>query len=381
MTPHDVIVLGLGGMGSAAAYQLASRGRRVLGLDAFERGHARGSSHGRTRIIRQAYYEAPEYVPLVQRAYQLWRELEVESGRGLLRITGGLNVGRPDGALVAGALASARQHGLPYEYLEPTVVAERFPAFRLTDDLVAVHEPEAGILEPEACVGVHLDLAARHGADLRHGERARGWSVDGSGVRVDTDRGAYTAERLVIAAGPWASELLADLQLPLAVQRVVNVHFEPIRPELFGPDRCPVHIWEIPEGQYYGIPALPEQGVKFGRHDAGEICNPHTIRRDVDAEEIEALRTVLDRYLPGAAGDVKWTLTCMYTNTPDRHFVIDRHPRHDQVVYACGFSGHGFKFASVVGETLADLATAGETRHPIAFLSAGRLDSSVVTIP
>ena len=381
MNSYDVIVIGLGGMGSAAAYHLARRRRRVLGLDAHPRGHTQGSSHGRSRIIREAYYEAPDYVPLVRRAYALWRELEAESGRSLLTITGGLNVGQADGEFVRGALASARQHGLAHESLTPEEVAARFPAFRLTDALVAVYEPNAGFLAPEDCVGAHLDLAARHGAELRHAEPARAWSADGGEVRVETDRGAYAGERLVIAAGPWADEQLADLNLPLSVQRVVNVHFEPTRPELFGPDRCPVHIWEVPEGHYYGIPALPDQGVKFGRHDLGEICTPHTIRREVDPEEIEALRAVLDRYLPGAAGAVKWTLTCMYTNTPDRHFVIDRHPCHERVVYACGFSGHGFKFSSAIGEILADLALDGGTRHPIAFLSAARLQSSIVTNP
>jgi sarcosine oxidase len=369
---YDLIVLGLGGMGSAAAYQLARRGQRVLGLDAHPRGHTLGSSHGRSRIIREAYYEAPEYVPLVRRAYALWRDLESEAGRELLAITGGLNIDRPDGELVVGALESARRHGLSHEYLTSAEVGARFPGFRLTDDLVAVYEPNAGILHADACVGTHLEQAARHGADLRHGEPARRWAVDGAGVRVETDLGTYTAARLVIAAGPWASEVLSDLGLPLAVQRVVNVHFQPSRPELFAPDRCPVFICKLPEGQYYGLPSLPGHGLKFGRHDGGQTCTPHTIRREVDSAEIESLRAVLDRYAPGASGPVNSTLTCMYTNTPDLHFVIDRHPRHDQVVYACGFSGHGFKFASVVGEVLADLAVDGVTRHPIGFLSAAR---------
>ncbi|HEV8638249.1 MAG TPA: N-methyl-L-tryptophan oxidase [Chloroflexota bacterium] len=369
---YDAIVVGLGAMGSAAAYHLARRGHRVLGLDAHERGHALGSSHGRSRIIREAYYEAPEYVPLVRRAYALWRELEAEAGRALLRITGGLTVGPGESELVAGALASARRHDLPYERLTAADVNARFPGFRLTEDLVAVFEPNAGILAPEACVGAHLDLAARHGAVLRHGEGVRGWAADGGGVRVETEAASYAAERLVITAGPWASEVLGDLRLPLAVQRVVNVHFEPIDPEPFGADRCPVYLWLVPEGQYYGFPALPGQGVKFGRHDAGEVCTPRTIRRQVDPAEVEALRAVLNRYMPGAGGAVKWTLTCMYTNTPDRHFVIDRHPGQANVAIGCGFSGHGFKFASAVGEVLADLAAGREPRHSIAFLSSGR---------
>jgi sarcosine oxidase len=369
---YDAIVVGLGVMGSAAAYHLARRGQRVLGLDAHERGHALGSSHGRSRIIRQAYYEAPEYVPLVQRAYALWRELEAESGRSLLRITGGLTVGPEGSELVEGALASARRHGLAHERLTADEVGRRFPAFRLSDDLVAVLEPEAGILAPEACVGAHLDLAARHGAVLRHGEAAGRWRADGGGVRVESAAGDYAAERLVITPGPWASELLGDLGLPLEVQRVVNAHFEPTDPAPFGADRCPVYLWLVPEGQYYGFPALPGEGVKFGRHDVDEPCTPRTVRRRVEPSEVDGLRAVLNRYMPGAGGAVKWTLTCMYTNTPDRHFVIDRHPGHASVAIGCGFSGHGFKFASAVGELLADLAMGRETRQPIGFLSAGR---------
>ncbi len=372
---YDVIVLGLGGMGSAAAYHLARRGARVLGLDAYPRGHALGSSHGKSRIIRQAYFEAPEYVPLLLHAYALWQELEQESGRSLLRITGGLNVGLPTGELVAGALASARQHGLPHEYLTAAEVNARFPGFRLPDGFAALYEPLAGILVPEECTAAHLDLAARHGAELHHSEPARRWSVDGTGVRVETDLDTYTSARLVITPGPWAPEVLADLVLPLTVQRVVNVHFEPAQPDLFTAERFPVYLWEVPEGFYYGFPALPEQGIKFGRHDVDEPCTPQTIRREVTPVEVEALRSVLERYMPGAAAAVKWALTCMYTNTPDRHFVIDRHPRYPQVTIACGFSGHGFKFASVVGEIMADLALDGTTRHPIGFLSLRRFAS------
>jgi sarcosine oxidase len=370
---YDAIVLGLGAMGSATAYHLARRGARVLGLDAYPRGHTQGSSHGRSRIIREAYFEAPEYVPLVQRAYQLWRELEAESGQALLTLTGGLNLGAPDSDLVTGALASARQHQLPYEYLTAAEVTARFPGFRPPAGAVAVYEPNAGILAPEACVSAHLDLAARHGATLRYAEPVRQWAADGAGVRVDTAQGAYWAARLAIAAGPWTSDVLADLGLPLTVQRIVNVHFAPEQPEHFAPDRCPIYILSAPEGEYYGFPALPGQGVKFGRHDTGETCTPATIRRTVDEDEVAALRAVLDCYLPGAGGAVLWTLTCMYTNTPDRHFIIDRHPAHGQVVFGCGFSGHGFKFSSVIGEALADLALDGASRRPIDFLSAARV--------
>ncbi|HEU5330784.1 MAG TPA: FAD-dependent oxidoreductase, partial [Thermomicrobiales bacterium] len=209
-------------------------------------------------------------------------------------------------------------------------------------------------------------------AVLQFNEPVRHWSADGAGVRVDTAQGTYQAARLVIAAGPWSAAVLAGLGLPLTVQRIVNVHFAPAEPDRFAPGRCPIYILSVLEGEYYGFPALPGQGVKFGRHDTGEVCTPATIRRMVDEGEVAALRAVLDRYLPGAGGDALWTLTCMYTNTPDRHFILDRHPAHEQVVYGCGFSGHGFKFSSVIGEILADLALDGATKHPIGFLSATR---------
>ncbi len=371
--PYDAIVLGLGAMGSATAYHLARHGRRVLGLDANARRHHNGSSHGTSRIIREAYAEAPEYVPLVRRAYALWRDLEAQSGRSLLRVTGGLNVGPPGGEIAGGALASARLHGLPHEVLDSHKVAARFPGFELSADLMAVFEPNAGILDPDACVEAHLDLAARHGAELHHSEPVIRWAPDGEGIRVETTTATYRADRLVVTAGPWAGQALAALGLPLEVWRMYNVYFEPTRPELFSPERCPIYILDVPEGMYYGFPALPGDGLKFGRHDLGEACTPETARREVTGDEVEALRSVLDRYLPGAAGAVKRTLTCLYTLTPDRNFILDRHPKHGQVAYGCGFSGHGFKFASVIGEILADLAIDGSTMHPIDFLSASRL--------
>jgi sarcosine oxidase len=367
----DVIALGLGAMGSAAAYHLARRGHRVLGLDRFERGHTYGSSHGKSRIIRQAYYQAPYYVPMAKRSYELWRELETDSGRSLLTITGGLNIGTADGRMVGGALASARSYGLHHELLSPNELAERFPGFRLSDDLVALYEPEAGYLQPEESVFAQLDLAASHGADLRHGEAARSWSVDGDGVRVETARGSYAADYLVLAAGPWTSKLLQGLDLPLEVVRIVNVHFEPATPERFLPDRCPVHLWLVPEGHFYGFPHIPGQGLKLGRH-WGEVVDPDAIRRDAGEAELDPFWRLLTRYMPGSAGKVIETLTCLYTNTPDQDFIIDWHPEHRQVLCCCGFSGHGFKFAPAIGELLADLIERREPHVPTDFMSIDR---------
>jgi sarcosine oxidase len=369
---YEVIVVGLGGMGSATAYHLARRGRRVLGLDAFARGHRNGSSHGRSRGIREAYGESPAYVPLVRRAYALWRELEAETGQRLLTITGGIGIGPAAPDFGANQKAAAAQYGMTIEELTADEIMARWPGFRLPDGYVGIYDPRTGFLLPEPCVAAHLDLAAKHGAALHHGEAARGWSADGAGVRVETAAAAYTADALVITAGPWAGEFLAGLHLPLEPWRMYNVYFAPTRPDLFGPGRFPVYGIRGPEGSYYGVPMLPGDGLKIGRHDRGEVCTPETARRTIEPEEIAQMRTVLDTYMPGATGAVLAATTCLYTMTPDGHFIIDRHPEHARVVYAAGFSGHGFKFSAAVGEVLADLATDGATRHPIGFLSASR---------
>lgn len=371
-TSSDVIVLGLGAMGSAAALHLAQRGQRVLGLDAYERGHAKGASHGHNRIIRQAYHEAPDYVPLIKRASVLWRELEAETERRLLFVNGGLIIGKPDGRTVLGTKRSGELYGLPYEELTPADVAARYPGFRLSDDLVAVLEPNAGFVLADEGVAAQLDLATRHGADLHHGEPVLNWAADGTGVRVETAHGTYRADRLVIAAGPWSGRVLADLGLPLTVQRVVNVHFSPIEPDLYDVRTCPIYSLLVDEGHYYGIPGPADVGIKIGRHDSLPTCDPETVNRTVAPDEIAMLRRVLERYLPGAAGEVLTPLTCLYTMTPDKHFIVDHHPAHSQITIACGFSGHGYKFAPVIGEILADLTLNGQTDHPIGFLAASR---------
>lgn len=371
---YDSIVVGLGGIGSAAAYHLARRGKRVLGIEAFEQNHANGSSHGEHRIIREAYFEDPHYVPLIKRAYTLWSELESESGRDLLRITGGLLLGDEQSDVVVGSIESARQHNLEYELLTSQQVADRFPGFRLADDQVAVFEPNAGYLRPEECVTAHLDGARQRGADLRFNEPVLSWDSGDAGVRVTTEQAVYEADNLVIAAGPWAGELLGDLELPLTVIRIVNAHFDSTSDETFDESHCPIYIFKVPEGQYYGFPHIAGSGLKLGRHDRIEPTTARTINRDIEAWEVEELRDLLDRYMPGASGEVLKTLTCMYTMTPDENFILDVHRNHPNVAYGCGFSGHGYKFASVIGEILADLASDGSTDHPIEFLSAGRFD-------
>jgi len=362
-TTFDVIVVGLGAMGSAAAYHLARQGRRVLGLDRFSPPHALGSSHGQTRIIREAYFEDPRYVPLVQRAYELWTALEREAERRLLLETGGLMIGRPDSTVVRGARRSAETHGLRHELLAAAEVRRRFPALRPDDDMVAVWEPRAGILIPEACVAAHLAMARRHGATLRVDEPVLRWEPDGGGVRVASAQGVYAAGQLVLSAGSWLTSLLPDLALPLTVERQPLYWFEACRNAAhFAPERLPIHLWEhAPQRYLYGFPDLGD-GVKVARHHEGRLTDPDAVDREVHAEEVEAMRGLVRRYVPDADGPLRSAAVCLYTNTPDDHFLIDRHPAHEQVVVASPCSGHGFKFASAIGEALAELLSEGRTR-------------------
>lgn len=374
MPTADVIVMGLGAMGSAAAYHLARRGVRVVGIEQYTPAHDRGSSHGRSRIIREAYFEHPDYVPLIQRAYELWRDLEAEAGERLLVMTGGLMIGPEDGVLVQGALTSARTHRLPHELIGAEEVRRRFPPFRLQPATVAVAEPNAGVLFPEACVRAHLDGASAAGAVLHFEEAVRRWTASADRVEVMTSKGTYTAAGLILTAGPWAPEVLRDLGLPLQVERNVMYWFAPLRHgEAFAPERFPIYICEYrKDAFFYGFPALPAGSVKVAHHHSGEVCAPDTIRRVVDADEVARMQALLAAHLPDAGGQLRQTATCMYTNTPDGHFIIDRHPEWKTVTIACGFSGHGFKFASVVGEVLADLALDGRTRHRIDLFQLAR---------
>ncbi|WP_432985532.1 N-methyl-L-tryptophan oxidase [Dactylosporangium sp. CA-233914] len=367
MTQYDVIVAGLGGMGSSAAHHLAARGHKVLGLERFGAAHEQGSSHGGSRITRQTYFEGADYVPLVLRSYELWQRLERDSGQRLLTITGGLMMGAPGRTTVAGSRASAEQWGLPHEMLDAGAVSRRFPLFTPRDDEVALFEPNAGVLRPEAAVEANLALAARHGADLRFHEPVDAWAEHAGHVSVRTASGTYEAGQLVVCPGAWAPQLLPDLGVPLVVERQVQFWFRP-EGDVRDFERLPIFIWEGPEGlQVYGFPALdgPEGGVKVAFYRRGEVTTPQTIDRGIRDEEIAFIADYLRTRVPRAAKTFIRAKTCLYTNTPDEHFVIARHPGLRRVTIACGFSGHGFKFTPVVGEILADLATTGATAHPI----------------
>ena len=360
-------------MGSAAVYHLAKAGKRVLGLDRFQPPHSFGSSHGQTRIIREAYFEHPLYVPLVQRAYQLWADLECKTGRQLFLQTGGLMIGPLDGVLVSGARRSAQEHRLAHQFLSASELRQRFPGFRPADGMVAVWEPRAGILFPELAVRTHLELAAQHGAALQLNELVLRWEPDGDGVRVFTKLNAYHSRSLLLSAGPWINSLLPDLNLPLSVERQVLCWFQPrSNPERFEPQRCPVYLWQYgPDSFFYGFPDLGH-GVKAAVHHQGQFTEPDLVDREVAQGETEAVRDVLARFLPDAAGRLKSAAVCMYTNTPDEHFILGHHPLHRQVIIASPCSGHGFKFSPVIGEVAAGLIDGKPPRFDLSLFRPDR---------
>jgi sarcosine oxidase len=369
---YDAIVVGLGAMGAAATYQLARRGMRVLGIDAFELGHVNGSSHGHHRLIRRSS-QSDDWQALIDRSFDLWREIEQESGETLLTITGEVSLGYQRAGREYRRFEDDPGAGGAREILDAAALAERFPGFRLYDDMLATWEAEAGFLRPERAIAAQLRLAERHGAELLRPAEVTGWSGRDGNVKVTTERGEYEAERLILTPGPWAAELLSDLDLPLRVVRIVNAYFQPERPDLWTLEHgAPDFLLSVPEGAFYGMPAMGNVGLKIGRHDNGEPTTARTIRREIDMSEVDELRKTLDRYMPGAAGPVLQTVTCMYTMTPDEAFIVERHPGHTSVIYGCGFSGTGFKYSCAIGEALADLATDAATRVNLGFLSSSR---------
>jgi sarcosine oxidase len=367
-----VVVLGLGGMGSAAAAHLAGRGAEVVAVEQFPVAHDRGSSHGESRIIRQAYFEDPAYVPLLLRAYELWEDLEREDP-GIFRLTGGLFLGRPETGAVSGSLASAREHGLPHQVLDAAEIRRRFPAFAPEDDEIAVFEERSGFVRPERTVLAHWRRAQYAGAELWGGGPALGWGADERGVRVETPGGTVEADRLVVTPGAWAPTLLADMGLPLAVTRQTVCWFRPTDAAAYALGTHPVFVWERPGLSPYGFPCLDDDGgVKIGLHHRGRPTDPDAVDRTVTAEEAAEVADLVRPLLPALPGTFLRAITCLYTSTPDHDFVVGIHPGHDNVAVACGCSGHGFKFVPVLGEILADLALDGSTRHPIALFDPTR---------
>lgn len=371
---YDVIVAGVGGMGSAACYHLAARGLRVLGLERLDIPNAFGSSHGQTRIIRLAYAEHPSYVPLLRRAYALWHEMGERADERLLYTTGGIDAGPEGDGLFEGSLASCLEHGIPHEVLDGAEINRRFPGYRLPTDQLCLYQRDAGFVLPERSVVVHVTGAQALGAEIRAREPVTEWQpVAGGGVRVSTARGQYEAGALVLSSGAWIGAMAPALA-PLAVpERQVLGWFQPEDPDLFGPDRFPVGNLAFEEGRYYLLPVWNTPGLKVGLYNhLGERGDPDTLPRIATAEDEAVLRRCISRYFPGADGPVMALSTCLFTNTPDEHFIIDTLPDPPEVLVVSACSGHGFKFVPVVGEIVADLLTTGRSRFDLSMFRLGR---------
>lgn len=373
MPHYDAIVLGLGGVGSAALYHAARRGRRVLGLDRFPAGHDRGSSHGETRIIRQAYFEHADYVPLLLRAYELWDGLQRQAKEALFHQVGLLQVGPPEGCVVRGVLEAARQHRLAVESLTASEVERRFSGIRVPPGQVGALEPKAGYLKVERCVLTHLAAARAAGAEAIHGAQIHGWETTPTGLRVRTSEGEFTAAHLIIAAGAWAGDLLGEMNSPpLRVLRKHVYWYGGNGPEYREASGFPTFLFELPQGVFYGFPEIGG-GLKVAEHSGGvEISDPLHDPRLPDAADETRVREFLARCLPAVGTTQIKHSVCFYTMSPDENFIVDCHPASERVVFAAGLSGHGFKFTSVLGEALAALSLDGGTSLPIEFLSLQR---------
>lgn len=374
---YDTIVLGLGGMGAATAWHLARRGQRVLGLEQFPFGHDRGSSHGESRIIRQAYFEHPDYVPLLKRAYDYWNELDGENGFETISLCGMFMAGKSDAAVISGTRHAAATHGLPLEEVSASDARSRFPNLRADPEMDILFDPLGGYLCVENCVDGHLLGARTAGADLRHLEEVLSWRRDGDGVCVTTVKGEHRASALVICAGPWTSGLLTELHLPLAAHRVAMAWFQP-ETDIHDVDHgAPVFGMETDEGFFYGFPCIGRDGVKVALHQPGSLLNdPDEVDRTVSEDDVKGIQDFASRHLVDLQLD-PWTgKTCIYTMTPDEHFIVDRHPHHENVFIAAGFSGHGFKFTPVIGAIMADYCISGKTEEPADFLGLGRFGIS-----
>ena len=364
---YDVIVAGVGAHGSATCYQLALRGQRVLGLERFYIPNTMGSSNGVTRIIRLAYFEGPDYVPMLRRALALWHETGARFGEPLMVTTGGIDASPEGGRIFEGALESCRVHDLPHEVLTGAEINTRFPGFHIPPTHRAVFEKDAGFVLSERAIVAHVMLAQAAGAEIHARERVLEWApIAGGGVRVTTDRGTYEAGRLILSTGAWMSDLLPMLR-PLAIpERQVMGWFQPSDPAKFMPDKFPVTLLEVDEGMYYLLPSYGIPGLKLGRdHHLHESGPAETMSREITPDDEQALRWCLAAHFPEANGPAMTLRSCMFTRTPDDHFIVDTLPGHPEVIVASPCSGHGYKFASVMGEILADLATTGAAKFAL----------------
>jgi sarcosine oxidase len=361
-------------MGSAALAHLAVRGKRVIGFERFSPAHAMGSSHGDSRMIRRPQPIDARYVPLVLRAYELWRDLEAATGVTLLRITGGLFLGRPQTKVFSGAVTSVREHEIPHEIMDAPELRRRFPALAIRDDELALFDPEAGIVFPESGILAHLQYAIRHGAEARFGTPVRTWTPTPEGVRVTTAAEEIVeADHLVIAAGAWFGDVCAELGFPLQVERNV-MHYFAAKDASAEPmlEALPVYIVERDEGRIYGFPSIHGHGLKAAFYRSQHFVSPETVERTVNPSESLVLRSFMEEFIPSAAGALLRSRVCLYTLTPNEDFILGPHPLHPQIILAGAFSGHGYKFCGVVGEIIANLITHGSTPHPIALFDPRR---------
>lgn len=370
---YDVIVVGVGGMGSATCYQLAKRGVQVLGLEQFDIPHHQGSSHGHTRIIRLAYYEGASYIPLLRRAYQLWSEIEQVSGEQIFHKTGSLDIGPPDSTIFTGSLQSCLAYDIPHEVLTGSELNKRFPAYQIPTDYRALYQPDGGFLLPQKATVAFVEAAQKYGADIRAREKVMHWEATKNGVSVQTNKGIYEATSLVFAGGAWAGQLLPILTNLAIPERQVLAWIQPKQPALFTPENFPVFILQLEEDHYYGFPIFGIPGFKYGKFNhLEEKGTPESFDWNPNSKDEKVLRKLVEKVFPMGNGPTMSLKTCMFTNSPDRHFILDVHPDYPQVSFAAGFSGHGYKFASVIGEIMADLALEGKTELPISPFKVSR---------
>jgi sarcosine oxidase len=378
MREFDAVVVGLGAMGSAITYQLATHGIKVLGLEKFSLNHTNGSSHGKTRIIRTSYFHNPYYVPLAKRAFELWSTVQSESGRNLITMTGAILYGLPDSTLISGGVTSSKKHNLAYEILDSQEAANRFPMFQADDDEVAFYEAGGGILFPEECIQAHATLAEKSGAELHFNEPEIRWHNRDGRVEVKTGNESYNANYLILSPGAWLTALVPELRLPLQTERQVVFWFKPpVNQEIFSPSRMPVYVWQM-KGEkyyYYGVPDVGG-GVKAAKDHDGELTPPDHVRREVTWKDEEPVRQFLKHHIPSLDSTPTSSMTCLYTNTPDGHFIIDFHPNYKNVIIVSACSGHGFKFSSVIGEVVREMVQDGKSKHDISLFEINRFAGS-----
>ncbi|MCC2652340.1 MAG: N-methyltryptophan oxidase [Microvirga sp.] len=376
MKTFDAAVIGLGAMGSAALFNLARQGHRVIGIEQFEPGHAKGSSHGESRIIRLSYFEHPSYVPLARRALEKWRDLEALSGETILTVTGVLEAGYPGASIVSGSLEAARQHDLTHDVLCASDITRRFPGFKVPSNWTGLFQPEGGLLRPELAIRTFVQQAEHHGAETRMNTRVLGIEPFGAGIRVRTDAEVIEAGSVIVATGAWIGDFAPELKPHLKITRQVLGWFSPLEPSLFKPDRCPVFLLESEEDACYGFPDFAGTGVKTASHREGlALPSAEDLVQDGSPADEAQIRRMLELAMPDANGPLRQMRACMYTRTPDDDFVIDLSPVDPRIVLASPCSGHGFKFASVIGEVLADLALGRASANDISRFQVRRFGS------